>query len=120
MPPTLQKGCPLSCGDLQTLIRARGRVSPRIERRPMPRTCFPQCGIEQSERLASTRRSPELKTPKATFIRQLWPNQWIGDLIFWAFGCIMSVVTVAILVLTCGLFRRDLFGSRTKMPLEQG
>jgi Protein of unknown function (DUF938) len=41
MPPTLQKGCPLSCGSLQTLIRARLRVSPRIERRLMPRTCFP-------------------------------------------------------------------------------
>ena len=45
MPPTLRKCCLLSCGSLQTLIRARLRVSPRIERRLMPRTCFPHCGL---------------------------------------------------------------------------
>jgi hypothetical protein len=35
------KMLPTLCGSLQTLIRARLRVSPRIERRLMPRTCFP-------------------------------------------------------------------------------
>jgi Protein of unknown function (DUF938) len=39
MPPTLQKCCPLFCGSLQTPIHARLRVSPRIERGLMLRTC---------------------------------------------------------------------------------
>jgi hypothetical protein len=47
MPPTLRKGCPLFCGSLQTSIPAHLRVSPRIERRLMPRTCFPHCGLMQ-------------------------------------------------------------------------
>ena len=38
---------PTLLGSLQTLIRARLRVSPRIERRLMPRTCFPNCGLTQ-------------------------------------------------------------------------
>jgi hypothetical protein len=46
MPPTLRKGCPLFCGSLQTSIPAHLRVSPRIERRLMPRTCFPQLRLD--------------------------------------------------------------------------
>ena len=46
MPPTLRKGCPLSCGSPQTSIPPHLRVSPPIERQLMPRTCFPRCWLD--------------------------------------------------------------------------
>ena len=45
MPPTLRRGCPLSCGNLRTPIRAHLRALPGIEQRLMPRIFFPHCGL---------------------------------------------------------------------------